>query len=63
LGKNPNTEDVKIQKKLYYTWCLKIREFRIQSVVGKDPVELEKYLEKKFALLEEDISTLILFNT
>jgi hypothetical protein len=27
--------------------CLKIREFRIQSVVGKDPVELEKYLEKK----------------
>jgi hypothetical protein len=32
-------------------------------VVGKDPVELEKYIEKKFALLEEDISTLILFNT
>jgi hypothetical protein len=31
-------------------------------VVGKDPVELEKYLEKKFAS-EEDISTLILFNT
>jgi hypothetical protein len=30
-----------------YTGCLKIREFRIQSVVGKDPVELEKYLEKK----------------
>jgi hypothetical protein len=29
-------------------------------VVGKDPVELEKYLEKKFALPEEDISTLIL---
>jgi hypothetical protein len=27
--------------------CLKIREFRIQSVVGKDPVEFEKYLEKK----------------
>jgi hypothetical protein len=27
--------------------CLKIREFRIQSVVGKDPVELEKYLDKK----------------
>jgi hypothetical protein len=26
-------------------------------------VELEKYLEKKFALPEEDISTLILFNT
>jgi hypothetical protein len=24
-------------------------------VVGKDPVELEKYLEKKFALSEEDI--------
>jgi hypothetical protein len=32
-------------------------------VVGKDPVELEKYLEKKIALPEEDISTLILFNT
>jgi hypothetical protein len=27
--------------------CLKIREFRIQRVVGKNPVELEKYLEKK----------------
>jgi hypothetical protein len=25
-------------------------------VEGKDPVELEKYLEKKFALPEEDIS-------
>jgi hypothetical protein len=25
----------------------RIREFRIQSVVGKDPVELEKYIEKK----------------
>jgi hypothetical protein len=24
-------------------------------VVGKDPVELEKYLEKKFALPEEDM--------
>jgi hypothetical protein len=45
---------------MMYTECLKIREFRIQSVVGKDPVELEKYLEKKFALPEED---LILFNT
>jgi hypothetical protein len=32
-------------------------------VVGKDPVELEKYFEKKFALPEEDISTLILSNT
>jgi hypothetical protein len=32
-------------------------------VVGKDPVELEKYIEKKFALPEEDISILILFNT
>jgi hypothetical protein len=32
-------------------------------VVGKDPVELEKYFKKKFALPEEDISTLILFNT
>jgi hypothetical protein len=29
----------------------------------KDPVELEKYLEKKFALPEEDIITLIVFNT
>jgi hypothetical protein len=46
-----------------HTGGLKIREFRIQSVVGKDPVELEKYLEKKYALSEEDISTLILFNT
>jgi hypothetical protein len=35
-----------------FTGCL-IREFRIQSVVGKDPVELEK-----IALPEEDISTL-----
>jgi hypothetical protein len=41
-----------------YTGCLKIRKFRIQSVVGKDPVELEK-----IALPEEHISTLILFNT
>jgi hypothetical protein len=32
---------------LHTTGYLKIREFRIQSVVGKDPVELEKYLEKK----------------
>jgi hypothetical protein len=32
-------------------------------VVGKDPVELEKYFGKKFALPEDDISTLILFNT
>jgi hypothetical protein len=31
------------------------------GVVGKDPVELEKYLEKN-ALPEKDISTLILFN-
>jgi hypothetical protein len=46
-----------------YTGCHKIREFRIQSVIGKDPVELEKYLEKKFTLPEEDISILILFNT
>jgi hypothetical protein len=37
-----------------YTGCLKIREFRIRSVVGKDPVELEKYLEKKIALPKED---------
>jgi hypothetical protein len=35
----------------------------LQSMVGKDPVELEKYLEKKIALPEEDISTSILFNT
>jgi hypothetical protein len=27
-----------------YTGCLKIREFRIQSVVGKDPVELDVFL-------------------
>jgi hypothetical protein len=27
--------------------CPKIREFRLQSVVGNDPEELEKYLEKK----------------
>jgi hypothetical protein len=46
-----------------YTGCLKIREIRIQSVVGKDPVELEKYFQKEFALPEKDISTLILFNT
>jgi hypothetical protein len=46
-----------------YTGCFKTGEFRIQSVVGKDPVELEKYLGKKIALPEEDISTLILFNT
>jgi hypothetical protein len=32
-------------------------------VVGKNPVEFEKYLEKKIAVPEEDISTLILFNT
>jgi hypothetical protein len=30
-----------------HTGCLKIREFRNQSMVEKDPVELEKYLEKK----------------
>jgi hypothetical protein len=46
---------------VYYTGCLKIREFRIQSVVVKDPVELEKYLEKKNSLPEEDTSILILF--
>jgi hypothetical protein len=50
---------VKLSVELGYIECLKIRdEFRIQSVVGKDLVELEK-----FALPEEDISTLILFNT
>jgi hypothetical protein len=33
-------------------------------VVGKEPVELvNMYLEKKFALPGEDISTLILFNS
>jgi hypothetical protein len=47
----------------YYTGCLKTLEFRIESVVGKDPVELEKYLEKKIAIPEADISTLILFST
>jgi hypothetical protein len=36
-----------VKDTLEYTGCLKIREFRIQSVVGKDPVKLEKYLEKK----------------
>jgi hypothetical protein len=51
------------QKHLYvkHTGCLKIREFRIQSMVGKDPVELEKFFEKNIRS-EEDISTLILFN-
>jgi hypothetical protein len=39
------------------TGCFKSGKFRIQGVVGKDPVELEKYLEKKIALLEEDIGT------
>jgi hypothetical protein len=52
-----------VKDTLEYTGYLKIREFRIQSVVGKDPVKLEKYLEKKIALAEEDIRTLILFNT
>jgi hypothetical protein len=33
--------------------CLKIRGFRIQSVVGKDPVELEQYLEKKSLFLKK----------
>jgi predicted membrane protein len=47
-----------MQNFVYVYRCLKIREFRIQSVVGKDSVELEK-----FALPEEDISTLILLNT
>jgi hypothetical protein len=37
----------------WYTGCLKIREFRIQSVVGKNPVELEKYLEKKSLFLKK----------
>jgi hypothetical protein len=41
-----------------YTGCLKIHEFRIQRVVGKDPVELEKYLEKKIAFPEEDTGCL-----
>jgi hypothetical protein len=38
--------------------CPKIHEFRIQSVVGKDTVELETFLEKKFALPEEDTGCL-----
>jgi hypothetical protein len=38
-----------MQNFVYVYRCLKIREFRIQSVVGKDSVELEK-----FALPEED---------
>jgi hypothetical protein len=29
---------------IIHTGCLKIREFRIQRLLGKDPVELEKYL-------------------
>jgi hypothetical protein len=28
-----------------YTGCFKIREFGIQSVVGKDPVKLEKFVK------------------
>jgi hypothetical protein len=36
-----------------YTGCFKIREFRIQSMVGKDPVELEKYLKKKSLFLKK----------
>jgi hypothetical protein len=47
------TQDWLKQQNIPYTGCLKICEFRIQSVVGKDPVELEKYLEKKIALPEE----------
>jgi protein associated with RNAse G/E len=56
---------IKIIKKIQYPldWkiyrCLKIREFRIQGVVVKGPVEFEKYL----ALPEVFISTSILFNT
>jgi hypothetical protein len=45
LGSNPFLTRVYIH--IHYIGCLKIREFRIQSVVGKDPVELEKYLEQK----------------
>jgi hypothetical protein len=37
---------LKLMIVLYYR-CLKICKFRIQSVVGKDPVELEKHLGKK----------------
>jgi hypothetical protein len=36
------TSHWRIFYKIWYTWCLKIREFRIQNVVGKGPVELEK---------------------
>jgi hypothetical protein len=32
-------------------------------VVGKDPVEFEKYLEKKFAVPEENMNTLISFTS
>jgi hypothetical protein len=38
-----------------YTGCFKIGEFRIQSVVGKGPVELVNTYKKKIALTEEDI--------
>jgi hypothetical protein len=31
-----------LDKNKLYTGCLKIREFRIQSVVRMDPVELQK---------------------
>jgi hypothetical protein len=34
------------KKFLMYTGCLKIREFRIESVVGKDPVEKILLLRK-----------------
>jgi hypothetical protein len=43
--------------KIYKENIIESQNLRIQSVVGKDPVELEKYLEKKIALPEEDIST------
>jgi hypothetical protein len=43
----------------YYTGCLKIREFRIQSVVGKDqnegPSEARKILRKKNSLFLKKI--------
>jgi hypothetical protein len=48
LGANSGTPCI-----LSHTECLKIGEFRIQSVVEKDPVELEKYLEKKLLFLKK----------
>jgi helix-turn-helix protein len=57
-----NQNGGKLQKIILCTIIQGVSKFRIQSVVGKDTVELEKYLEKKISLSEENISTLILYN-